>query len=72
MTSATAHFAAQLSAGEMYGKVGVKDRDVGAWGELLLARDADLGAVRGYEKQANAGAKGALHLLMTMPEYQLT
>ncbi len=80
ITSATlllrANFAAQLTSGETYGKFPSAKGDVTELAELLLSRDAALEAVRTYVAQADGNneqrTKGMLHLLMTMPEYQLT
>ncbi len=80
ITSATlllrANFAARLAGGDSYGKVTVKQSDLDHLAELLLARDAELAPVRAYrqaaEGKSDEALRGTLHLLMTMPEYQLT
>jgi len=79
ITSATllqrANFAASLTGSEAYGSIGAELKSVGQLAELLLARDADLAPVTSYFEKAGGSReerlRGALHLLLTMPEYQM-
>lgn len=80
ITSATllqrANFAAALTGSETYGRLPAPEQSVAALAEHLLARDADLTpATTCFDKAAGSRedrTRAALHLLLTMPEYQLT
>lgn len=79
ITSATllqrANFAASLTSSDVYGKPGAVPDSVEQQAELLLARDADTGPVTEYFSRASGSreerARGALHLILMMPEYQM-
>jgi uncharacterized protein (DUF1800 family) len=79
ITSATllqrANFAASLTGSDAYGSIGATLSSVGEMAELLLARDADPAPVLDFYAKASGSheerARGALHLLLSMPEYQL-
>jgi uncharacterized protein (DUF1800 family) len=80
ITSATllqrANFAAALTDSDTYGKIGAPLTSVEQQAELLLARDADTSPASDYFAKASGSrderARGALHLLLTMPEFQTT
>ena len=80
ITSATllqrSNFAAALTSTETYGKLDASLSDFKVQAEVLLAKDADLTPVINYIDQAGGSgtdrARGALHLLLSMPEFQLT
>jgi uncharacterized protein (DUF1800 family) len=71
ITSATllqrANFAAELT-----GKIDIKTPNIAKLAELLLASDADIQPVHDFLQGTSKNIQGALHLLLTMPEYQLT
>ncbi|HWB04694.1 MAG TPA: DUF1800 domain-containing protein [Verrucomicrobiales bacterium] len=80
ITSATlfqrANFAASLTGSDTYGKLTAPVTTVTRQAELLLACDADTApAATWYDKASGSiesRARGALHLILTMPEFQLT
>jgi uncharacterized protein (DUF1800 family) len=80
ITSATllqrANFAASLTGSEAYGTLPELNSPLPALAELLLARSADLSAIDELMQKSTAPAaarlRSALHLLLTLPEYQLT
>jgi uncharacterized protein (DUF1800 family) len=80
ITSATllqrANFAASLTSSETYGKIGAPLTSIPQQAELLLARDADTAPAASYFDKASGSrevrARGALHLILTMPEFQTT
>ena len=76
ITSATllqrANFAASLTSSDTYGSIGTAVTGIEQQAELLLARDADLSPAAAYSKKAGARDHGALHLILTMPEFQTT
>jgi uncharacterized protein (DUF1800 family) len=80
ITSATllqrANFAASLTGSDTYGRIGTIPASLEKQAELLLARDADTAPVAAWLEKASgsrdARTQGALHLLLTMPEFQLT
>ena len=80
ITSATllqrANFAASLTTSETYGRVSAPLNSIEQQAELLLARDADIAPAASYFDKASGTkevrARGALQLLLTMPEFQTT
>lgn len=80
ITSATllqrANFAASLTNSDTYGKIGMPLTSIEQQAELLLARDADTSPAASYFSKASGSrderARGALHLILTMPEFQTT
>jgi uncharacterized protein (DUF1800 family) len=80
ITSATllqrANFAASLTGSDTYGKLTAPVTTVTRQAELLLARDADTAPAATWYDRASGSiesrARGALHLILTMPEFQLT
>ena len=79
ITSATliqrANFAASLTTSETCGRINAPLASVEQLAELLLARDADLSSAASYFAKASGSRderiRGALQLILTMPEYQL-
>jgi len=79
ITSATllqrANFAASLTSAETYGRIGAPLLSVEHQAELLLARDANIAPAADYFSKAGGSReerlRGALHLILTMPEYQM-
>ncbi len=79
ITSATllqrANFASSLTGSDNYGSIGAALNSVEQMAELLLGRDADLSAVTEFFAKASGSRevrlRGALHLLLTLPEYQM-
>ena len=71
-----ANFAASLTNSDTYGKIGVPMTSFEHQAELLLARDADTSSAASYFEKASGSrddrTRGALHLILTMPEFQLT
>ena len=80
ITSATllqrANFASSLTTSETYGRISTPLTEVEPLAEILLARDADIAPAASFFAKASGSrdgrARGALQLLLTMPEYQLT
>ena len=80
ITSATliqrANFAASLTTSETYGRINAPLASVEQLAELLLARDADLTPAASFFTKASGSrddrARGALQLILTMPEFQTT
>jgi len=80
ITSATllqrANFAASLTNSDTYGKIGAPLISIEQQAELLLARDADTSPAATYFDKASGSrddrVRGALHLILTMPEFQTT
>jgi uncharacterized protein (DUF1800 family) len=78
ITSATllqrANFAASLAGSDTYGKIGEPLASIEQLAELLLARDSDTAPAADYLAKASGSreerARGALHLILTMPEFQ--
>ena len=79
ITSATllqrANFAARLTGSDTYGKIGAPLTSLEHLAERLLARDAGTAPAASYFEKASGSheerMRGALHLILTMPEYQL-
>jgi uncharacterized protein (DUF1800 family) len=71
-----ANFAATLTSSDTYGSIGAPLSSVEKMAELLLARETDLSPVADFFAKSSGSrderVRGALHLLLTMPEYQLT
>ena len=69
-----ANFAASLTNSGIYGEIGAPLTSIEQQAELLLGRDADLSpAASCFEKASGSRderARGALHLILTMPEFQ--
>ncbi len=80
ITSATllqrANFAASLTTSETYGNISAPLTSVEQLAELLLARDADLASAVSFFSKASGSrddrTRGALQLILTMPEFQTT
>ena len=80
ITSATllqrANFASSLTTSETYGSIGAPLTSVEQLAELLLARDADLASAASFFSKASGSrddrTRGALQLILTMPEFQTT
>src|SRR6185436_3779112 len=71
-----ANFASSLTGSDTYGTIGAPLTSIEHMAELLLARDADLSPAAIYYSKASGSrddrARGALHLILTMPEFQTT